>query len=266
LNYVCELTNHLFGFIFRIMSLKISIITVCKNRDKYLQETINSVAQQTFKNIEYIIIDGGSTDKTIQIIEANADKIHYWISEPDKGMYFAINKGLSVATGDYILILNSDDILVDNNVIFNVVNEINKDKLDYYHGNIIKWRDGNEKRKRLFRTNFKQLLLSKHGTFVPHPCFFISKSLNETLGGYDLTYKYASDFDYILRALKESKRGRHLKIFITKFRIHPETISSAGYIDKDRFKILNQHGYLNYLFLTRIVYFIILWGYYKLRN
>lgn len=248
------------------MSIKISIITVCKNRAKYLPETINSVIQQSYMNIEYIIIDGGSTDGTIKIIKNNAEHIDFWISESDKGMYFAINKGLAVATGDYILILNSDDVLANNMVIYNVVEEIKKDKLDYYHGSIINLKQGKEKRKRLFSVDFKKLLLSRHGTFVSHPCFFISRKLNETLGGYNLVFKYASDFDYILRALKQSKKGRHLNIFITKFRIHNETISSAGLINIDRYEILKRHGYYDYSYIFRKLSFVVLWTYYKLIN
>jgi glycosyltransferase involved in cell wall biosynthesis len=94
--------------------LQFTIITVCKNSAKFLEETIMSVIEQTYPNIQYIVIDGGSTDGTIDIIKRYSTKINYWISEPDSGMYYAINKALLQATGDYILILNSDDVLVDS--------------------------------------------------------------------------------------------------------------------------------------------------------
>ena len=97
--------------------LKISIITVCRNSEQYLNETIESVVQQTYPHIEYIVIDGNSTDNTINIIKKNEANIYKWISEPDNSMYDAINKGLKLATGDYLLILNSDDSLASNSII-----------------------------------------------------------------------------------------------------------------------------------------------------
>ncbi|MEO6219319.1 MAG: glycosyltransferase family 2 protein, partial [Ginsengibacter sp.] len=191
--------------------LKITIITVCKNSGNFLDETIKSVISQTYQNIEYIVIDGNSTDCTVDIIKHHKENIDIWLSENDNGMYDAINKGLKLATGDYILTLNSDDVLVNDNTIRDVAAMISKEKLDYYYGNIIKLKNGKLKEVKLFNVTFKQLLMSTHGTFIPHPCFFISAKLNKSLGGYDLSYKYASDYDYILRALSvKGTRGKHL--------------------------------------------------------
>ena len=95
-------------------NLKISIITVTKNSEKYLEENIKSLTNQTFTNFEHIIIDGKSTDDTIAIIKKNSDKIDKWISEPDQGLYYAMNKGINISTGEIIGILNSDDIYFPN--------------------------------------------------------------------------------------------------------------------------------------------------------
>ena len=250
-----------------VEDLKITIITVCKNSERFLNETINSVIQQRYKNIEYIIIDGKSTDATPAIIRQYEPHIHYWVSEEDKGMYDAINKGLKKANGDYILVLNSDDILANENIIQDVVKQIAIGKLDYYYGNMIKLKEGKSKKVQLFNVNYDQLLLSTHGTFAPHPVFLISKRLNELLGGYDLEYRYASDYDYILRALnKEEVKGKHLGLFVTKFRMHNDSITASGKINDDRLKILLRHGYYKRSYLKRVFCYYSLWVYYKIIN
>lgn len=246
--------------------LGITVITVCRNSEQFLQETIESVVTQTYNNIQYIIIDGNSTDGTLEIIKKYDQEIDTWLSEPDTGMYDAINKGLRLATGDYILILNSDDVLVSNNTIQEVANQIIAERLDYYYGNIIKSKDGKLKKVKLFGVDYQELLLSTHGTFVHHPCFFISKELNKILGGYDLKYRYASDYDYILRALSKSNRGKYLDIYISKFRLHANTISASGKIEAERIKILLEHGYYEQPFFKRKFYYYVLWIYYKLIN
>jgi len=247
--------------------LKITIITVCKNSERFLAETINSVINQTYKNIEYIVIDGKSNDHTIDIIKSHSPHISFWISEEDNGMYDAINKGLKISTGDYILILNSDDLLASNNTISEVVVQINKERLDYYHGNMIKLKDGKFKKVKLYPTTFKQLLLSTHGTFVPHPCFLISKELNKILENYDLKYKYASDYDYILKTLFAlNRRGKYIDIYISKFRIHDNSITATGKINEERQSILNKHGYSHYPLLIRRYFYYTLWLKYKIIN
>lgn len=247
--------------------LKISIITVCKNSEQFLNETINSVIQQSYKSIEYIIIDGKSTDSTTAIISRYAMHIHYWISEEDSGMYDALNKGLKKATGDYILVLNSDDLLAHDNIIEEMVKEMRMEQLDYYYGSIIKLKNGKYQKIRLFNVTYSQLLLSTHSTFVPHPSFFISRQLNEQLEGYDLNYKYASDYDYILRALNTNGvTGKYINMGITKFRLHRGSISSSGKIDKDRKRILLKHNYYKSAYIKRVFCYYSLWMYYKIIN
>ena len=247
--------------------IKVSIITVTKNSEPFLAETIKSVIDQTYPLIEYIIIDGASTDNTLNIVKQFSFAISNFLSEKDQGMYDAINKGLKLATGDYILILNSDDLLTENDTIEKVVKEIGMNKLDYYHGNMIKSKDNMFKKVKLFPVTFKRLLLSGHGTFVPHPCFFISKNQNEQLGGYDTKYRYAADFDYILRTLADNKcKGKYINLFITEFRIHNKSITASGKINEERKKILEEHGYNRYSLLVRLYFYYTSWIYYKLIN
>lgn len=247
--------------------LKITIITVCRNSEMFLNETICSVINQTYHDIEYIVIDGNSTDSTVEIIKEHAANISFWLSEPDRGMYDAINKGLKWATGNYILVLNSDDILATNNTIQEVVARIDLGKLDYYYGNILKSKEGKFKNVKLFNVTYKELLLSTHGTFAPHPCFFVSSRLNDVLGGYNLTYKYASDYDYILRALAiKNVKGKFLDIPVTRFRLHDNSITASGKIGEERKKILLRHGYFKQPYLSRLFFYYTLWIYYKIIN
>lgn len=247
--------------------IKITIITVCKNSGQFLEETIESVLNQDYQNIEYIIIDGHSNDNTLAIIKKYATNIAQWISEEDKGMYDAINKGLQLASGEYILILNSDDVLVNREVIKNVAAKISHKKLDYYYGNMVKRKDGETKKVKLFSVSYKQLLYSTHGTFVQHPCFFISSKLNSKLDGYKLTYKYASDYDYILRALNHTdSKGAHVNIYTTAFRIHGNSITASGKIDVERKDILKEHGYYQLPYINRMFYYYSLWAFYKIIN
>lgn len=233
----------------------------------YLDDTIRSVLSQTYPNIEYIIVDGLSTDNTPGIIERYRSSIDIVISEADSGMYDAINKGLKAASGDYILILNSDDVLAGSDIIAKVAAAIISTKSDYYYGNIIKSANGKIKHVKLFNVNYRELLWSTHGTFVPHPCFFISAGLNRKLGGYDNSYRYAADYDYILRALNEQGvKGQYLNEYITRFRIHENSITASGKIDQERKNILINHHYYKYPSLTRLYNYYRLWIYYKIIN
>lgn len=248
-------------------TIKISIITVCRNSEVYLEATIQSVISQAYPGIEYIIIDGQSTDGTLQIIEKYKSKLAATISEPDNGMYDAINKGLQLATGDYIAILNSDDALANENTITEIVNEISKERLPYYYGNVLRWKQGRLKKIKLFPVTYKQLLLSTHCTFIHHPSFFIAAPLNKELEGYRSDYRYASDYDYILRALQQTgSKGKYVNQYTTKFRVHEGSITASGKLDSERKNILQEHGYYKFGAVTRFVSYYLLWIFYKLVN
>ena len=164
--------------IFTHNSLKISIITVCFNSEKFIQEAIESVINQTHQDIEYIIVDGGSKDKTVDIIKSYSKKITKYISEPDKGIYDAMNKGLKMATGDYIGILNSDDFYIHNEVIANVVNELKQKQTDSLFADLIYVENTNPlkqvrywKSKPFIKNSFKK------GWHPPHPTFFVKNEI-----------------------------------------------------------------------------------------
>ena len=184
---------------------KISIVTVTKNSEKYLEENIESLSNQTFRNFEHIIIDGKSTDNTIAIIKKNSDKIDKWISEPDQGLYYAMNKGINISTGEIIGILNSDDIYFPN--ALEIVNNYfsSDNKLDFLFGTVQK--------HKLMHGYFPKKIKWTFGFYTTHSVgFFIKRSSQFKVGLYDTQYKFSSDYDLFYRLIvKEKMRGTSTK-------------------------------------------------------
>ena len=163
--------------------MKFSIITVSFNSEKTIERTINSVLSQNYSNIEYIIVDGDSKDSTIQIIEKYKNSIHQFISEKDEGIYDAINKGISMATGDIVGILNSDDIFSNQNIITEVVGIfLENPHLDSIIGNIA-FINGNEKIVRVYNSKNWTPKKFLYGFMPPHPSFYCKRELFQKFGG-----------------------------------------------------------------------------------
>lgn len=181
----------------------ISIITVSLNSEKYLERTIKSVINQTYPNIEYIVIDGGSTDSSIDIIKRHEDKITYWVSEPDSGLYGAMNKGIKRATGEWILMLNSDDYYVSNNVIEKAVKRIDSSDKFYYCIMIHEFE--NKKKTYKHPIHWWNKWKMYYSSYIPHMTLWVSKKQYEEIGLYDTSFKIAADHDFILRLMKKYK-------------------------------------------------------------
>lgn len=228
----------------------VSIITVTKNSEKFLEETIQSVINQTYPNIEYIIIDGLSNDNTLQIIKKYENKINYCISEIDHSMYDAINKGIKISTGDIIAILNSDDCYVDQNVVTKIVDYMIKRNAFGVYGDVIILNDNKKRYRKHFQISYEGLLISGQCTFVPHPTLFLRREFIKDIGLYNLEYKYGSDFDFILRCLK-SQILSYYSIPITVFRRHAYSISSSGKIEYEKNIILKKYMSKNFLFYKK---------------
>ncbi len=224
--------------------MKVSIITASYNSEDFIRETISSVLGQTYQNIEYIIIDGGSSDLTLSIIKEYKDKRLKGISEPDESMYDAINKGIQNSTGEVIGTLNSDDYLVSKNVIEKIVNTFKQEKICGLYGNIVKLKDGDTYTRKGLQVDYKGLLSFGSGSLIPHPTLYIKREVHEKIKGYDLSYKYASDLDYILKIL-EIYDLKYLHQDITVFRVHPGSITSSGKIKKERDLVLSKHSKIN---------------------
>ncbi len=177
------------------MAPKISIITVALNSETYLEQTITSVINQSYKHIEYIIIDGGSHDNTLRIIKKYEARIDHWISEPDDGIADAMNKGLALASGDYILFLHSDDYLLNATVLERASAFLQR-KFDLYIFSVFLKNENSKGKSRIkslgFWTNFKM------GSC--HQGQLCSKKVFDELGGFNTSFKIAMDYDFILRS------------------------------------------------------------------
>lgn len=181
---------------------RITIITATYNCADTLEQTILSVINQTYKDIEYIIIDGGSTDGTIEIIKKYQHLITKWVSEPDQGIYDALNKGINLSTGDYIQILGSDDSLINDSIIYDIVKTINDD-IDILSAPV--WViDESHKLQRL-KENRRSKTMIMAGRMIPHQGVFVRSSLMQQFL-FDVKYKIASDYNFILKAVMENKR------------------------------------------------------------
>ena len=183
--------------------MKVSIITVCFNSSETILNNIKSVNSQTYQNIQHIFIDGGSEDNTLEIIKSKSKRKNILISESDNGIYDAMNKGLKIASGDIIGILNSDDIYTSDFVITKVVKTFIEKKSDILYGNINYF---NEKGK-IVRT-WKSSEFTK-GDFVkgwhpPHPSLFVRRHVYKRHGFFDIDLKVASDFEFMLRIFEKT--------------------------------------------------------------
>jgi glycosyltransferase len=181
--------------------MKISIITICYNNEKDIIRTIESVINQTHPDIEYIIVDGGSKDSTMKIVEKYKTHISKIISEPDHGIYDAINKGIKTATGDIIGLIHAGDYLYNNEVIRKINDHFEnnpEDEAIYGHAIVI---NSKEKIVRIDKSPLFSKSLFKRGWFLPHESFYAKRYLFKKYGLYNLKYKIAADYELILRFL-----------------------------------------------------------------
>ena len=182
--------------------LKVSIITVTHNSEKFLADCISSVQMQNYPNIEHIIIDGKSQDGTLDIIRKYEKGISRWVSETDKGMYDALNKGMKMATGDVIGILNSDDVLDNDHVILQIVKEFVANKADAVYGDLqYVAQDDIERVLRIWRGQPYKRSRFQLGWMPAHPTFYIKRSMVEKFGGYETHYFSAADYEFMARYL-----------------------------------------------------------------
>lgn len=196
----------------------ITVVTVVLNGVKYLEQAIKSVISQNYDNIEYIIIDGGSTDGTLEIIRKYEDRIDLWISEPDRGIYDAMNKGIEMASGEFIAFLNADDWYEQN-----IVNDV-KDKVNSFSSagkgfvvyfNYYWW---DEELSTGFKSPRQSDLRYWKGMSILHQCMFVHKSIYKKLGAYDLEYRFASDYDYFLRMIEVGVTFKKINRYGVNFR------------------------------------------------
>ncbi|WP_294348932.1 glycosyltransferase family 2 protein [uncultured Sphingobacterium sp.] len=207
--------------------MKISIITVCWNSATTIEKTIKSVQSQDYSDLEYIIVDGQSKDSTLEIIKKYPNVITKWVSEPDKGLYDAMNKGIDMATGDYIGIVNADDTFYDENTISNVVSFLKANNVEASIGDIVQHREDDQIVRRYSAKNWSPEKL-KIGFMPAHPAIFFRKDLFNTLGNYSLDFKIAADYELIIRYfLKQQISWKYSGI--TTHKMLMGGVSSSGY-------------------------------------
>jgi len=237
----------------------ISIITPSFNSAKYIETTIKSVINQSYKNFEYIIIDGGSNDGTVEIIEKYQDKLSYWVSEPDQGMYQAVNKGLARAKGSIIAYLNSDDIYYPNTLKI-VVNFFNRnDKISLVYGRL----DFIDKNNNwLYTLNYPKffiyLFMRANFSTIGQPASFWRGNMSMENKLFDEDLKLASDFDFFIR-IGRSYKVSYFPEVLAAFRIHNEQMterySKTAY---DEINIIHKRYFPNELkiknYLIRSIY------------
>jgi glycosyltransferase involved in cell wall biosynthesis len=200
--------------------MKISIITVSFNSAQTICDSIDSVLSQNYGNIEYIIIDGESTDGTIDLINGYGDRVSKFISESDTGIYDAMNKGISLATGDVIGILNSDDFYINEFVIEKVVKEFEK-KIDCLYADLVYVRSENlNKVVRYYDSSYFSLSKFAYGWMPAHPTFFVKKDIYNKYGIFRIDLKIAADFDLMARFLYTHNVTYHyMKEVLIKMRV-----------------------------------------------
>jgi glycosyltransferase involved in cell wall biosynthesis len=201
--------------------MKVSIITATYNSAATVEDTLRSVASQTYNNIEHVIIDGISKDNTLDIVK-KYPHVSQVISEKDKGIYDAMNKGIANVTGDIIAILNSDDFYENENVIAGVVNTFEKNpECGLVYGNISYFEGDNyDVKQRIWRTKSYYPTFFEDGEVPPHPALFVKKEVYEQVGCFNIEYKIAADHDFMFRALKiKHVQSFFLDAFLVKMRL-----------------------------------------------
>jgi glycosyltransferase involved in cell wall biosynthesis len=198
---------------------RFSIITVCKNAESTIEKTILSVLEQEYKNIEFMVVDGASTDKTQDIIKKHRNRITKFVSEQDEGVYSAMNKAIGLATGDIIFFLNANDIFHDKKVLDTIAIEFNKDaELGMLYGDIITIgeKTGDKIPARFNRVS--KLFLVRNT--ICHQAIFAKTALFHQNGLFDTKYKIAADYDWLLRMMVTNKtKCRHIQRFVADFNL-----------------------------------------------
>ncbi len=220
--------------------MKISIISVVLNNKDFIEDCIKSVLCQTYNNIEYIIIDGGSTDGTVDIIRKYEKKISRWVSEPDRGIYDAMNKGIRMATGDVVGLLNADDIYYNTDVLKDIAACMSDIKIDACYSDLVYVDPKNVNRIIRYWKSCSFILGNFRQAWVPpHPTFFVRKRVYDQYGVFDLRYRLAADFELMARFLENHGiQAVYVPKIFVKMRVGGATNKSIVNIIKQNCEIL----------------------------
>ncbi|MBN2891660.1 MAG: glycosyltransferase [Bacteroidales bacterium] len=229
--------------------MKLSVVTIVFNDVIHIEKTINSVLSQTYDKIEYIIIDGASNDGTVDIIKKYDDKLDFWNSEPDKGLYDAMNKGLQKTSGDYICFLNSGDLFFDETTVEKMFASAENKQVDIFYGEtVIIDEQGEIKGKRRLSAPEKLDWKSfKNGMLVSHQAFIPARKLAPN---YNLKYKFSSDFDWCVRIMKNAENIQNTNQTIIRYLDGGLTKKRLIKSLRERFRIMSKYyGFLTTSFI-----------------
>lgn len=220
---------------------KFSVITVTYNAEKVLEDTIQSVITQTYHHVEYIIVDGASKDSTPAIIDKYRNRIAHVVSEPDKGLYDAMNKGIAMATGDYLCFLNAGDSFHEDDTLQKMVHSISGNELpDVLYGETALV-DAQRHFLRMRRLSAPEVLTwksFKQGMLVCHQAFFPHHTLVKP---YDLKYRFSSDFDWCIRIMKKAHTLHNTHLTLIDYLEEGMTTQNRKASLKERFRIMAKH-------------------------
>ena len=233
--------------------MKVSLITVVYNNRETIKDAIESVLNQSYKNIEYIIIDGASTDGTVEVIKSYKDKITKFLSEQDKGLYDAMNKGIALATGDVVGILNSDDFYIDEFVIEKVVKAFEEYKVDSVFADLVYVKPENlDKVVRYYDSSRFDPSKFAYGWMPAHPTFFVKKEIYHRYGYFKTDYRIAADYELLVRFMGKYKISYHyMQKVIVKMRVggaSTKNLKSNYVLNKEIIRACNENGiYTNWI-------------------
>ncbi|MDD3724330.1 MAG: glycosyltransferase family 2 protein [Bacteroidales bacterium] len=239
--------------------MKVSIITATYNSSAHIANCVKSVNDQTYHDIEHIIVDGASKDNTLEIVNGIPNRVGKIISEPDKGIYDAMNKGIQAATGDVIGILNSDDFFTSDDVIQTVVDSFKNNDIDALYGDVhFVSPDNLSKSVRYYSSSVFKPSLFRFGFMPAHPSFYMKRECYEKHGLYALGYKISSDFDLLVRyILKEKINCKYLKKDFVTMRtggVSTENFNSRVTLNREIVKACKKYGIKTNMFLLSLKY------------
>jgi len=240
--------------------MKVSIITVALNNCEYIETCIQSVINQNYKDIEYIVVDGGSTDGTVDVIKKYDDKIDLWISEPDAGIYDALNKGIRMSSGEIIGFLHSDDLYVDQYVIANIAHEFSAYSVDSVYADLVYVKRNNLARVvRYYDSSLFQVSKFAYGWMPAHPTCFIKKEVYVKYGLYKTDYIIAADYELLTRFYgKYGVSYRYLPEVIIKMRsggLSTRNLQSNIILNNEIIRACRENGITTNIFKVYSKYF-----------
>lgn len=241
--------------------MKISLVTVSLNNVDTIRKTFDSVLQQSFNNYEYIVIDGVSTDGTVEVIKEYEPKFEgrmKWISEPDNGLYQAMNKGIKMATGDILGTINADDYFVDSNILQTIINSFTVNTDAVYAD--VQFVNENEKVVRYYSSKKFSINKFRFGFMPAHPSFYVYREYFNKYGFYKEDYKIASDFELMIRFLSEHKlKTKYIPKAVVNMRtggLSNKTVKSRAVLNREIIRACRENDIKTNYLMVYLKYFI----------